>query len=203
MRRQAVQSTATQVADPGRWQPPRPFAISPDAVAEGVARVEAACRERRCGPTGLAAAVSYICRSAGFEVGHVYLSDTDTGRILPSHIWYLQPPASRFTSFVRTTAATALVPGQGLPGQVVCSNAPVFIDPLPGSAHMVRARAAIAAGLRAACGFPLEANARLTVVLEFLAGTSLQPSSDLDTLVEQLSAVLRPHLRELEADDLL
>jgi hypothetical protein len=44
------------------------------------------------GPAGLKAALRHVCRSAGFKVGHVYLSCTGTGRILPSHIWYLQPP---------------------------------------------------------------------------------------------------------------
>ena len=202
MRRQAFRSARAQVTDSDAVMPPLSAPIPPDAVHEGIALVETACAGRRGAHSGLEAAVGHICRSAGFEVGHVYLSETDTGRLLPSHIWYLQPPASRFTGFVRTTAVSPLVPGQGLPGQVVSRRAPVFIEPLPISAHMPRARAAIASGLRAACGFPLEANARLTVVLEFLAASSIEPSGELHLLVERLTDVLAPHLAELEARDL-
>jgi len=147
--------------------------------------------------------LSCICRSAGFEVGHVYLSHADAGQILPSHIWYLQPPASRFAGFVRTTATSPMVPGHGLPGQAVTTGGPIFIHPLPDSMHMPRARSAIASGLCAACAFPLRVNSRMTVILEFLASDVIHPSSELDTLLEQVTAVVLPHLRNLEVDELL
>jgi hypothetical protein len=124
-----------------------------DAVAEGIALVEAACRQRRCGPRGIENVVGHVALSAGFEVGHAYVCGTAPGGaatepVLPTRIWYLQPPASRFAAFVRTTAASPLVPGEGLPGRVVATGAPVVIDELPGDAHMARARSALACGLR-------------------------------------------------------
>ncbi len=201
MRRQAGPSISAGPSGSERM-PARPWPIPSHAVSEGVSVVAAACERRHGGRSGLGAAVEYICRSAGFEVGHVYVSCTEDGRIVPSQIWYLQPPESRFAGFVRTTSATRLVPGQGLPGQVVCRGVPVFLHPLPDSPHMPRAKAAIASGLRAACGYPLEVNPELSLVLEFLATGSIHPSSDLDTLIEQLSDVLRPHLRDLDVEDL-
>jgi hypothetical protein len=68
---------------------------------------------------------------------------------------------------------------------------------------MPRARAALASGLRAACGYPLQVDAELTVVLEFLATGPVRRTGELDALVEQLAARLRPHLRDMAAEDLL
>jgi hypothetical protein len=146
--------------------------------------------------------VGHVCRAAGFEVGHVYLSCARAGTIFPSRIWYLAPPAGRFTTFVRSTSLSSLVPGQGLPGRVVCTGGPVVLDPVVDDGHMPRARAAIASGLHAACAYPVVANPELTVVLEFLTTGSIRPSGELDELVEQLTAVLAPHLRHLELEDL-
>jgi hypothetical protein len=202
LRSGAPGSRGTALADAGPSEPVRPVPIPPDTLAEGVELVTAACQGRRSGCSGLAAAVGHVCRSAGFEVGHVYLSCTDTGQILPSRIWYLAPPASRYAAFVRTTALSPLVPGQGLPGRVVCTGGPVVVDPLCGDVHPSRAHAAIAAGLRAACGFPVVANRDLTVVLEFLTSGSIRPGGELGALVERLAAVLAPHLRDLELEDL-
>jgi hypothetical protein len=195
-------SSGTRLADPGESGPPRPFLIPPSTRAEGVALVAAACRGRRSAYSGLTAAVGHICRSAGFEVGHVYTGCASTGKILPSRIWYLAPPASRFTTFVRITSVSPLVPGQGLPGRVVCTGGPIVVDPLSDDVHLPRAHAAIASGLHAACAYPVVANQELMVVLEFLTGGSIRSSSELDALVEELAAVLAPHLRDLDVEDL-
>jgi hypothetical protein len=85
---------------------------------------------------------------------------------------------------------------------VISTGGPVFLHPLPDSPHTPRARAAIASGLRAACGYPLEVNPELTVVLEFLATGAIDRNSELDTLIEQLADVLRPQLRDLDSEDL-
>jgi hypothetical protein len=123
--------------------------------------------------------------------------------VLPTRIWYLQPPVSRFAAFVRITAASPQVPGDGLPGRVVATGAPVVIDELPADANMARARSALACGLRTACAYPLPVHPALTVVLEFLSSGALQRTTELDTLVTRLGEVLVPHLRDLEVEDLL
>jgi hypothetical protein len=46
------------------------------------------------------------------------------------------------------------------------------------------------------------ANRDLTVVLEFLTSGSIRPGGELGALVERLAAVLAPHLRDLELEDL-
>ncbi|MFD2091431.1 hypothetical protein [Blastococcus deserti] len=163
----------------------------------------AASRGRRSGYAGLAAAVDHIRRAAGFEVGHVYVSCTGTSQILPSRIWSLAPPTGRFAPFVHATGLSPLVPGQGLPGQVICRRAPVVIEPLSDNVHLPRARAAIASGLRAACGYPVEVSSEVTVVLEFLTTSSIGPTGQVDALVEQLAAVLVPQLENSEPADLL
>jgi hypothetical protein len=208
MRRQVSRPSAVPVTPPGGWTPTRPWPIPSGAVAEGVALVEDACRQRRCGVHGLETVIGYVARSAGLEVGHVYAcgaapGSAATAPVLPTRIWYLQPPVSRFAAFVRTTAAAELVPGEGLPGRVVTTAAPVVIEQLPGDAHMARARAALSCGLRSACAYPVPAHPGLTVVLEFLAGGPLHRTDELDALVGRLTDVLLPHLRETELEDLL
>jgi GAF domain-containing protein len=205
----APSSVDTRLLDPGETGPPRPTLIPPDTPDEpetpdeGVALVTAACQGRRRGYSGLTAAVGHICRSAGFEVGHVYTCSAGTDQILPSRIWYLAPPASRFAPFVRSTSLSPLVPGQGLPGRVVCTGGAIVIDPLSDDVHMPRAHAAVASGLRSACGYPVVANQELVVVLEFLTSRSIRSSGAPDALVAQLAAVLAPHLRNLEPEELL
>jgi hypothetical protein len=207
MRAPLVRSDGPDIRDarpaaPGEGRHPRPIPIPPSTVAAGVALVAEACRGRRGGYSGLTAAVGHICRSAGFEVGHVYVSCTRTGTILPSRIWYLAPPESRFTAFVRITSVSPLVPGQGLPGRVVCTGAPIVVDPMVDDVLLPRAHAAITSGLHAACAYPVVANQDLTVVLEFLTTGSIGSISELDVLIEQLVAVLAPHLRDLDVEEL-
>jgi hypothetical protein len=85
---------------------------------------------------------------------------------------------------------------------VVCTGGPIVVDPLPDDVHTPRARAAIASGLRAACAYPVVANHELTVVLEFLTTGTIRSTSELDALVGQVAAVLTPHLRDLDVEDL-
>jgi hypothetical protein len=76
----------------------------------------------------LASALECICHFIGWPAAHAYIVGGDGAdrRMLPSGIWY-HAPGLDLSELQSATAALVCVPGQGLPGQVWESGAPVWL----------------------------------------------------------------------------
>jgi hypothetical protein len=79
----------------------------------------------------LAAALEYICHFIGWPAAHAYIAGGEGAdrRMWPSGIWY-HAPGLDLSELQSATAALVCVPGQGLPGQVWESRAPVWLADL-------------------------------------------------------------------------
>src|SRR5438445_129434 len=125
------------------------------------------------------AALDEVCEHTGWPVGHAYLLVEGNARELaPTGIWHLDDP-DRFATFRDVTERTPLAHGAGLPGRILASGKPTWINDVMADSNFPRARVAADLGVKGAFGFPLLANDRVVGVLEFFSEVAEPPNAEL------------------------
>jgi two-component system CheB/CheR fusion protein len=132
--------------------------------------------------------------------GSIWLREVAQERLECSVTWHADLPG--LDTFSKTTEATVLISGEGLPGRVAMSRKPVWIEDLRVDRNFPRAAAAAAANLKGALAFPLVAEGELNGVLELFSLQTVKPDEDLLSLMEALGSQigLFIHRRQLDAE---
>jgi PAS domain S-box-containing protein len=132
-------------------------------VQHGVARILAETEE----PVEVYAfTLEAIGGPLGWELGAVWETDRDDGRLRCVRTWHARAGAPEFEAL---SARLVLEPGEGLPGRVLLSGEPTWIVDAPTDGNFPRAAIARKAGLHAAFGFPLESPRGIVGVMEFFS----------------------------------
>ncbi|BDI61445.1 HWE histidine kinase domain-containing protein [Qipengyuania nanhaisediminis] len=127
-----------------------------------------------------------ICELTGWQAGHAFLVDrSDADLLHASGVWYereegaaaLMKEASEGLSFRR---------GQGLPGEVLERNAPVWLSDINLDGNFVRKHK----NFRGAFGFPLRSEGRVIAVLEFFSAERSSPDDHILLLAQALGSQL-------------
>ena len=120
-----------------------------------------------------------VHRVTGWPVGHVFLpTEREPVVLVPSNIWYGAKDA-RYAPLREVTEKTYLSPGEGLPGRVWATGAPVWIADLHSDPNFPRTQGAIATGVKSAFGFPIVSEGRIIAVVEFFTDLAAEPDPDL------------------------
>ena len=132
--------------------------------------------------------------------GSIWMRDGTTDALKCSITWQHDKPG--LADFAKATQATALTGGQGLPGRVMTSRKPLWIEDLATDADFPRAAAATAAQLKSAFAFPLVAEGEVNGVLELFSHDTVRPDEDLLSLMEALGSQigLFIHRRRMDAE---
>jgi PAS domain S-box-containing protein len=132
--------------------------------------------------------------------GSIWLRDGAEEHLKCSITWHADLPG--LDTFATATEATVLVSGEGLPGRVVMSRKPFWIEDLGSDHNFPRARAAAAAKLKGALAFPLVAEGEVNGVLELFSPETVEPDDDLLSLMQALGSQigLFIHRRQLDAE---
>ncbi|MDE1969413.1 MAG: GAF domain-containing sensor histidine kinase [Alphaproteobacteria bacterium] len=132
-----------------------------------------------------------ICRFSGWQVGHVYDVEnaTQEPRLRSRGIWF-GADAGAMESFRLATEAGEFPEGVGLPGRVLASGKPAWIDDVVGDDNFPREWAARQCGLRAASAFPVLSGDKIVAVLEFFAYIVREPDEILLRLMSQIGLQL-------------
>jgi two-component system CheB/CheR fusion protein len=132
--------------------------------------------------------------------GSLWLREVAQERLECSVTWHADLPG--LDNFSKTTEATVLISGEGLPGRVAMSRKPVWVEDLGVDRNFPRAAAAAAANLKGALAFPLVAEGELNGVLELFSLQRVEPDEDLLSLMEALGSQigLFIHRRQLDAE---
>jgi PAS domain S-box-containing protein len=172
-------------------------------LMELLQRVAVASNEAQTADAALRAAVTHLCKSTGWPVGHVYRPVLDgTGTLVSTDIWYLEDP-HRFEPFRLATRETVLVPGVGLSGRVAQSGHPAWVADVTVDGHCPRAAAAAAVGVRAGVAFPVIVGAAVVAVVECFATQAADANPEfLDAMVQIGSQLARVVERERAAQAL-
>jgi PAS domain S-box-containing protein len=111
------------------------------------------------------AALEVIGDSLGWELGAVWELGGD-GRLRCIRTWHAGEGAPEFEAL---SERIALAAGEGLPGRVVETGEPVWMEDAPDDANFPRAEAARRAGLHAAFAFPMPSPRGVVGVMEFFS----------------------------------
>lgn len=149
----------------------------------------------------LQSALDAICDITGWPVGHVYMMARDRDEMTPTDLWHLDDPA-RFEKFRRATMATRMPRGTGLPGRILETRRPLWIDDVSADENFPRNLAGPLA-LRSAFGFPVCAGREVTAVLEFFTPKKVRPDPEFLDLMMQVGVGLGRTIERVRAEEAL
>ncbi|MBA3261000.1 MAG: EAL domain-containing protein [Thermoleophilaceae bacterium] len=137
----------------------------------------------------LSVAIDKICDHTGWPVGHAYLVTPPDGRLVSSRIWHLDDPV-RFDCFRRVSEEKTFIAGEGLPGRVVATGEPVWIQDAMQDDNFPRRHAAPDAGVHAAFGFPILVGAEAVGVIEIFSHQATEIDRGLLAVAAQIGTQL-------------
>lgn len=131
-----------------------------------------------------------ICRLTGWPVGHAYFPVEPGAKALrPSDIWHLADQ-DEYQAFVEITRKTFFDPGIGLPGRVMVSGEPVWVQDVHAEPNFPRGRLATTIGVKGSFGAPVKVHREIVAVLEFFSNETLDPQEELIGIVRDIVAHL-------------
>ncbi len=119
-----------------------------------------------------------VCTYTGWPVGHAFLLAADgSGEMVASDIWHLNDPR-RFKALRRATEGIRFKPGVGLPGRVLKSGTPVWIEDVTKDKNFPRAKLVTDLGVRGAMAYPVKLEDQVIAVLEFFSVEATRPTEE-------------------------
>ncbi|MDQ4094799.1 MAG: diguanylate cyclase [Actinomycetota bacterium] len=134
------------------------------------------------------AAVEEVCHQTGWPVGHVYRVDED-GRLASTKLWHLADPEAH-DIFREASEAAHLDLGEGLPGRVLETGRPEWMNDVSTEPTFLRRSAAREAGLHAALAFPVRLEDEVVAVMEFFSDEKVTPEPDFLEVMEHIGTLL-------------
>lgn len=126
-----------------------------------------------------------VCELAGWPVGHAYLPQPgEPPSLAPTPIWH--GDLDRFAQLRAATEASSFRPGEGLPGRIWSTKAPVWISDTRQHGAFPRAALVADTEIRSAFGFPIISGGEVTAILEFFSRDAAQPDARLMHIVRTL-----------------
>jgi PAS domain S-box-containing protein len=120
-----------------------------------------------------------ICKTFGWEVGAMWILDTDTNVMRCLRVWPTQGKSVHRGSFESQSYEFRFEPGVGLPGRVWQTLKPAWISDVSQDENFPRGSAAAAEGLHAAFAFPILSGEKFLGVMEFFSREIRQPDQAL------------------------
>lgn len=135
-----------------------------------------------------------------YVAGSIWRRDDGDDQWKCSITWHRPSPA--LAEFASATCAIKLKSNEGLPGRVLQSRKPMWVEDMAMATDLPRSAVAAAAQLRGAFAFPLIAEGEINGVLELFSPQIVQPDDDLLSLMEALGNQigLFIHRRKLDAE---
>ena len=119
-----------------------------------------------------------VCAYTGWPVGHAFLLGEDgSGDMVSTDIWHLEDPR-RFKALRRASEGIRFKPGVGLPGRVLKSGAPVWIEDVTKDKNFPRAQLVTDLGVRGAMAYPVKLQDEVIAVLEFFSIEATRPTEE-------------------------
>lgn len=142
------------------------------------------------------ACLKRICQFTGWEIAHVYrVAEDGTNRALPSGNWVCLESgdwpcreSERFAQFRELTERTEFEDGMGLPGRVIESGSPTWVNDVRIDPNFPRAEAARQCGLVGGAAFPVAVRDKVVAALEFYSTRPIEPSPEIEEILSHVCA---------------
>src|SRR3954467_3703919 len=144
------------------------------------------------------ATLEAIGRPLGWRLGAAWELDSLDGRLRCVRTWHAEARDDEFEALSETLA---LEPGEGLPGRVLMSGAPVWMVDAPDDGNFPRADAARRSGLHAGFGFPVRDRRGVVGVMEFFAVDLREPDERLLATMAVLGNQIGQHVARRRDDE--
>src|SRR4051794_31514512 len=144
-----------------------------------------------------AATLEAIGRPLGWRLGAAWELDSLDGRLRCVRTWHAEARDDEFEALSETLA---LEPGEGLPGRVLGSGAPVWMVDAPDDGNFPRADAARRSGLHAGFAFPVRDQRGVVGVIEFFSSELREPDQRLLATMAVLGNQIGQHVARRRAD---
>ena len=125
--------------------------------------------ERLARAPAFRAFVEAVCVQCAWPVGHVYVrEECEDGKLYSSRIWHLPPVEDdRLERFRGVSESITFASGEGLPGRVLASGVPVWIESLADDANFPRRERVAELPFTSAFAVPIKVAGRVVAVAEF------------------------------------
>jgi PAS domain S-box-containing protein len=127
-----------------------------------------------------------ICETLRWEVGAIWDVDRHENLLRCVTVW-LQPEI-KASQFDEKTRASTFAPGEGLPGRVWATAAPLWISDLAADQNFPRIVDVTKDGLRSGFGFPILVGTEVVGVIEFFKREIAQPDKALLEMMTPIGA---------------
>ncbi len=153
-------------------------------------KIATAANQATTAEEALRLAVVEVCGFTGWEVGHVYRVEGESGaRYLRSTgIWHTA--GADIELFRRASEEAQFSGGIGLPGRTLASGHAAWIRDVGEDSNFPRGKIARQYELRAASAFPVLSGDEVVAVLEFFAHVTREPEESLLHLMSQIGLQL-------------
>ncbi|MDQ2978835.1 MAG: PAS domain S-box protein [Acidobacteriota bacterium] len=138
-----------------------------------------------------------ICRGVGWELGQLWVLDEGAGVLRWCAAWSARPEALEFE---RRSAATAFPPGRGLPGRVLESGEPAWLEDLSRDSNFPRLAAAQDCGLQTGFACPIRTGDRVAGILELFTSEKRSDDEDLLRFIDALGRQIGDFLDRRRAE---
>jgi PAS domain S-box-containing protein len=146
-----------------------------------------------------AAVLRSIGDSLGWEVGAVWEVGAQDADVLHCvRTWHAD---GRVKAFEAVSEGLTLARGEGLPGRVLASGAPVWIGVVANDPNFPRAAAALRSGLQAGFGFPLRSPRGVVGVMEFFSSAPHEPDEALMATMSMLGSQVGQFVTRRRAEE--
>ncbi|MBT5013066.1 MAG: PAS domain S-box protein [Rhodospirillaceae bacterium] len=144
--------------------------------------------------------LEYLCGFVGWPIAHIYfLSPTDPDLLVPSDIWFYKD-FGRHSTFHDATMETDFKTGVGLPGKVLESGEPLWIEDVTHDQNFPRAPYAKASGIKAGFAFPVKAAGRVKGIIEFFSTETIETDAAVMKTLNQVSDQIGRVIERKQAD---
>jgi two-component system, sensor histidine kinase and response regulator len=139
-----------------------------------------------------------ICETLEWDLGTAWKLDKGEGLLHCVEIWHL--PATTADEFVLETRSRTFQSGIGLPGRVLKSGEPLWLEDIPSETNFPRVPFARKAGLHCAFAFPILLGGEVLGVLEFFSRSIRQPDNKLLAMLSAIGSQIGQFIERTEAE---
>lgn len=140
-----------------------------------------------------------VCDALGWEVGVLWALEREAKVLRFVEAWHA--PTVEVREFESLSERRAFAPGEGLPGRVLESGEPAWIEDVVVNDNFPRASAAARAGLHGAFAFPVQIRGETVAVLEFFTREVRQPDAALLAMMSHVGSQMGQVVERQRAEE--
>ncbi|MAE45048.1 MAG: hypothetical protein CMF63_08800 [Magnetovibrio sp.] len=142
-----------------------------------------------------------ICEYLGWPVGHIYtVSGSNPDKLVPKGAWRMRG-SRQFSTFREITKKTEFTRGVGMPGRVLESGEPEWIEDVTGNPKFLRWMPDKGIGLKACFCFPIKVRNKVVAVMEFFSAEIKEPNEPLLQAVDNIGTQLGQVIERKQAEE--